>query len=78
MSEIKEGDYVIVTKFDFDTDHKYFEIGKAYRVRSVRKDKSVHVDHTYLQLLPSQIMRRPEDNALNRLLYPEIQDWSKK
>lgn len=76
MSEIKEGDYVIVTKFDYDTDQEHFEIGKAYRVRSVRWDKAVHVDHTYLQLLPSQIIKKPEDNPLNRLLYPEL-DWSK-
>ena len=75
MSEIKEGDYVIVTKFLCDSDNTYFKIGKAYRVRSVRLDKAVHVYHTDLQLNPSQV-KKLEDNALNRLLYPEV-DWSK-
>lgn len=76
MREIREGDYVIVTKFTYDEDHKYFEIGKIYRVVHVLSRGFIYVDKIGLRLTPEQVVRIPNDNPVNRLLYPEV-DWSK-
>lgn len=77
----KVGDLVVYVAHSVShlTDKEVFEIGRVYQVKGLGnfnpKVLFLNNNHKINQVFDSQV-KKIENNAMNRLLYPEV-DWSK-
>lgn len=77
----KVGDLVVYVAHSVShpTDKEIFKIGKVYRVKKLGEINpnvlTLNNKHKINQVFSFQV-KKIENNAMNRLLYPEV-DWSK-
>jgi hypothetical protein len=75
MSRFKKGDVVIVKHSDFNERELIGLVRKVVLTTNdghVQLDKTLHKKYAYDYLYIQERFKKLEDNAMNRLLYPEV------